>query len=688
MIRSTLPCLALAMTFSATAHGPVDLDALQVRPLGLGSDPAAEVVPLAVRSLEEGPATPAVDMAGVFDGIAGVMARDRGNRAQDLQLSIRGYGARSTFGVRGIRVLADGLPAGAPDGQSQLTQFSPVGLAAVEVVRGPFAALLGNASGGVVNLVSRAGQADGPQWLQVQSGQNGERALSALLQGRTGNTDYRITPWYWEGNGYRDHARARRHSLEARLDRDLAGGGGHLMLVGQHFNAPDAQDPRSLTDSEWRTDPRQAAPNALSLDTRKSVSQDQVGAVLTHSVGGVAARVAVHAGQRSVMQYLAIPTSAQGNPLHGGAVVDLDSRYGGLDARIQGQYGQTLEWQLGVNAEHQDQHRRGWENHSEGVAGRQGALRRDQDDRVGNRDVHGQIRWTPRTGVAVQAGIRRADVRFDSRDHYITPTNPDDGGNTRYDAWQPMLGIRLGQALGWQWHTAAGRGIETPTFNELAYRADGGAGLALDLRAARSVQWESGLRHVAQSGRQVALTHFQARTRGELAVASASGGRTSYRNAGNTRRSGWEAEASVPWGEQGRFALAYTRLDARIADCDPEGCLQLPVGARLPGIARDHLHLSVSHPVAGWQWTGGLTVLSSVLADDAGQARAPGHAVVDAGIARQWLGRQGPVSVQLAVDNLLDRRYVAAVVINDANQRYYEPGAGRQLRLGIRWQWR
>ena len=687
MSRPTLSCLALAIAIPALAADPRTLDALQVRPLGLGGQTGAEVVPLAGRHLPDPLASAAVDMAGVFDGISGVLARDRGNRAQDLQLSIRGFGARSTFGVRGIRVLADGLPGGAPDGQSQLTQFSPLTLESVEVVRGPFAALLGNASGGVVNLVSRAGQAGGPQWLQAQMGQHGERALSALLQGHAGGFDYRILPWYWEGDGYRDHARAERRSMDVRLDRDLAGGAGQLMLVGQHFDAPDALDPRALTDAEWRADPRQAAPTALTLATRKSVRQDQLGAVLTHPVGTLAGRLAVHAGQRRVEQFLAIPASAQTNPLHGGAVVDLDSAYGGVDARVEGQAHPTVQWQLGFNAERQDQHRRGWENHREGIAGQAGRLRRDQDDRVSNADVQAQLRWQPLPDLAVQAGIRRANVRFASRDHYITDGNPDDGGRTRYQGWQPMLGLQLGQATGWQWHAAAGRGIETPTFNELAYRADGGAGLALDLRAARSLQWETGLRHAAAAGREMTLTRFVADTEDELAVASASGGRTTYRNAGDTRRTGWEAALSQPLGPTWTMALAYTRIDARVRRCAEADCQRLPAGARLPGIARDHLQLSLDGRRGPWQWRGGLTALSAVKADDAGLAVAPGHAVLDAGLSRQWPAEGGPLTVQLSADNLLDRRHVAAVVINDANQRYYEPGDGRHIRLGLRWQW-
>ena len=298
------------------------LEAVQVRALGLPGRDAFDL-PASTSVVEVGQQASAasVDLAGAFSGVAGVLARDRHNRAQDLQLSIRGYGARSTFGVRGIRVLADGLPAGAPDGQAQLTQFNLLGVERIEVVRGPFAALHGNASGGVVQLLSDRPAADDPWWLQVQAGSDGEAMLGARLQGELGGVGYRIVPMHWRSDGAREHSRAQRSSLATRLDWDLPGQG-TLSVSAQYFDAPDAQDPRALTDQEWRRDPRLAVPVATSFNTRKSVRQDQLGAVWEQPLGSSALRLAAHAGQREVLQFLSIPAAAQANPLHGGGVVE------------------------------------------------------------------------------------------------------------------------------------------------------------------------------------------------------------------------------------------------------------------------------------------------------------------------------------------------------------------------------
>lgn len=660
------------------------LDTLHVRAVGLEGDPDSLPVSTDMVVIERTAADSPVDTAGLFDGLPGVMARDRHNRAQDLQLSIRGYGARSTFGVRGIRILADGLPAGAPDGQSQLTQFNGLGVDAVEVVRGPFAALLGNASGGVVQLHSSPGNADAPWRVEIQGGGDGERSLGAVLQGEAAAMAWRVIPLYWRADGWRDHSQAERRSLASRWDWQRSDDG-VITLHVQHFDAPDAQDPRSLTDAEWRHDPRRASPTAVSLNTRKSVRQDQLGLVANQRWGSVRGQLAAHTGARAVEQFLAIPASAQANALHGGGVVDLDSDYAGMDLRVSGQPVPQWEWTVGLNTEGQRQQRRGWENMAGGQIGVRGRMRRDQIDTVWNLDGHTQLAWRPDGRWTVHAGVRHSRIQFDSQDRYITAGNPDDSGRVAYHRSTPVAGIAFAPDAHWRWHLAAGRGMETPTFNELAYRADGQAGLALDLQPALSRQWETGLRWKNDHGMSGGLIRFHARTEDELAIAANQGGRSSYRNVGQTRREGWEASLRLPVATRASIWLAWTRLDADVTACGPAGCGGLVVGEALPGTARDQLQIGLAQQAGAWRWQTTATAVSAMSANDAGSARAPGHALVDAGLARLWSAGGSSVEISLSMDNLLDRRHVASVVVNDGNGRFYEPGAGRTVRMGLRW---
>lgn len=661
------------------------LDTVQVRALGLRrADPFQLPATSSAVDLQALSAHSPVDLAGAFDGIAGVAARDRQNRAQDLQLSIRGYGARSTFGVRGIRVLADGLPASAPDGQGQLSQFNLLATERIEVVRGPFSALHGNASGGVVQLSSSPGQAGDPWWLQVQAGSGGEASIAARLKGRAGALGYHLVPMHWRADGARQHSAARRSALNTRLDWQ-AGQHTAVTLLAQHFDAPDAQDPRGLTNAEWRAEPRLAAPVARTFNTRKSVRQDQLGTVIEHERERMSVRLSAQAGQRAVEQYLAIPAAAQANPLHGGGVIVLDSDYAGIDLRVSGNPHPALEWSVGLNSEGQRQWRRGYENFIGPTPGVRGALRREQRDTVWNLDGYTQLAWMPVPRVQLQAGLRHSRVQFTSDDRYLAVGNPDDSGAVAYHRSTPVAGLSVGLSDTLRWHLAVGRGLETPTFNELAYRADGAAGLALDLRAARSTQWESGLRWRDGQGASASLTAFLADTEDELAIASNLAGRSAYRNVGSTRRQGLELALAYRLGQRHALGLAWTRLDAQMRGCGAQGCAGLVVGNRLPGTVRDQLQLQWSAEHARWHWQLSASAQSAMAADDNGRAWAPGHALLDAAVWRQWDTATGPLRLSLALDNLADRRHVAAVIVNDGNGRYYEPGAGRSLRLGLRW---
>src|SRR5690606_19841146 len=180
---------------------------------------------------------------------------------------------------RGLRLYADGIPATMPDGQGQVSHFSLAGAQRIEVLRGPFSALHGNSSGGVVQIWSAEGTAPAHGHLQASVGRADSRVLSASVRGAAGEGDgfgYALAASRFDTDGWRDHSAARRTSLNARLHADLSGDG-RLSLVANHFDAPDAQDPLGLTAAQVRADPRQATAVAMLYDTRKSARQDQLG---------------------------------------------------------------------------------------------------------------------------------------------------------------------------------------------------------------------------------------------------------------------------------------------------------------------------------------------------------------------------------------------------------------------------
>ncbi|WP_312236077.1 TonB-dependent receptor [Stenotrophomonas sp.] len=621
-------------------------------------------------------------------GIPGVVARDRQNYAQDTQLSIRGFGARSTFGVRGVRVLVDGVPATMPDGQGQLSHASLLSAQRVDVLRGPFSALYGNSSGGVVQLWSAEGAPGDPWRLRLDTGSDNTLSAGAQLRGQQGPIRYNVAANHFRTDGWREHSAARRESVNARLGTDV--GGGQLDLVLNYFDSPKAQDPLGLSRAQVNADPRQATAVAEQYNTRKSVRQAQAGLVFTRTDGAHTWRAMGYAGQRSVEQYLAIPPAPQANPLHAGGVIDLDGDYGGVDARWSwhGQWaGRPLDLVIGANADRQAQDRRGYENFVGDQLGIKGRLRRDQADRVENVDQFAQAwwQWAPRWSLLL--GVRHSTVRFRSNDHYITATNPDDSGSRRYDATTPVAGVVFRATDAWRLYASAGRGFETPTFNELGYRADGQAGLALDLSAARSRNLEVGSKWHAQSGAQLEAALFRADTDDELAVASNTGGRATYRNIGRTRRQGLEASYVQPLGAQVDLALSYTYLEATVRDPYVLSGATVAAGSRLPGVPEQQWNARLQYRPGAWQWAAEVVASGDTVVNDLATEKAAGYALLNLEAARRWQLAQGTLRAFARLDNVLDQRYIGSVIVNDGNQRYFEPGPDRRVSVGLQWQW-
>ena len=688
-----LPATGHAQSASPPRLATVEVQAARVQDV----DPFALPASSDTVWIDDDRAGAQAQIAEALAGVAGVVARDRQNLAQDTQLSIRGFGARSTFGVRGVRVLVDGVPATMPDGQGQLSHASLLGAERIEVLRGPFSALYGNSSGGVLQVHTAPGRAGDPWRLRMNVGADNTVSVGAQLRGVQGPVDYNIAANHFRTDGWRDHSRARRESLNARLG--MAVGEDRLELLLNHLDAPDAQDPLGLTRAQAAANPRQATAVAYQYDTRKSARQSQAGLVYSGNRDLHRFRLMGYAGRRAVTQFLAIPPAPQANPLHAGGVIDLDGDYGGLDARWGWKgtlAGRALDVTAGLNADRQRQDRSGYENFVGDAVGVRGRLRRDQRDTVQNVDQFAQAWWQWSERWSLLAGVRHSVVRFRSDDHYIVAGNPDDSGSRRYQATTPVAGVSFAVTPGWRLHAAVGRGFETPTFNELGYRADGQAGLALDLGAARSRNMEIGSKWQAQDSRRLDVTMFRADTDDELAVASNTNGRSTYRTIGRTRRQGAELSWRQPVATDLELQVAWTWLQAQVRSgylaCGGSGCsipdTLVAAGSRLPGVPRQQASARLQWQPREWQWAAEVAASSDTVVNDLDTERAPGYAVVNIEAGRRWRQRTSDLRAFARVDNLLDQRYIGSVIVNDGNGRYYEPGPDRTASIGLQWSWR
>lgn len=676
---------AMALPAAAQQIAPVPLEAVTVsatrEPVATFTVPAS----IDLRSVEQDGM--GVSLADSLQSVPGLLARERQNYAQDTQISIRGFGARSPFGIRGVRLYADGVPATQPDGQGQISQFNLATADRVEVLRGPFSALYGNSSGGVIQLFT-ADAAASPE-LQLTSflGGYGDRRLSAVASGfgaTVGYTDFRT-------EGYRPHSAAQRGSLNAKVDRSVLGG--KLTLLLNHLEAPDAQDPLGLNRAQFDADPSQTTTQATQFNTRKDTRQTQLGAVYDLPLASAnSLRLMSYGGRREITQFLAIPIGSQASPRSAGGVVDLGTQYGGGDVRFSHRR-ESMLVVAGLSADTLRQHRRGFENFVGTQTGVQGALRRDEINTVTSFDQYLQLDWTLSPRFSTLAGLRNSRVRFQSKDRFVTSGNPDDSGAAHYSAVTPVAGLMFRQSPVLHWYAAYGTGFETPTFAELAYRSDGQAGLNFDLDAARSRNSEVGLKLRPFAGTQLGLALFRVDARNELVTASNSGGRASFANAARTRREGAELALQSTLNQQFDLALAYTYLDATVREayltCASVPCTtpqtQVARGNRLPGVAQGQWYAKLGYaPLADWSFATEVRGLDAVAVNDSNTEFAPSYAVLDLEAAYQrHLNARQDLKLSLRVENVLDDSYAGSVIVNDSNGRYYESARGRTLLVGL-----
>jgi iron complex outermembrane recepter protein len=635
-----------------------------------------------------------VNLSETLARVPGVVALNRQNYAQDLQISIRGFGARSTFGVRGLRLFTDGIPATAPDGQGQVSHFDLASADRVEVLRGPFSALYGNSSGGVISLFT----ADGAPGRQLETnaavGSDGIRRENLRFAGDEGAWNWNASATHFATQGFREHSAAQRGSFNGKL-RWKASGDTRITFVGNAVDLPGVQDPLGLTRAEFQANPRQASPAAAPFDTRKSVQQQQLGAILEQRLTPAQGlKLTTWRGQRATEQFQAIPVAAQAAPTSPGGVIELGRVYQGLDAQwiYQGRvHDNPLTVTAGVHADDLQEHRQGFQNFVGGTLGVQGALRRDEDNRVRSLDQYAQANWdSERFGLS--AGLRHSIVHFGSRDRYVVAGNPDDSGAARYEATTPILGAVYHVGDRMNLYAAAGRGFETPTLNEIAYRASGQTGLNFGLQPATSRQFEVGVKAEPVRDWRIDAALFQANTGREIVVLSNTGGRTTFQNASSTRRRGLEAALTGQWGTGWSTYAALTWLDARYRSafltCVAAPCAapatQVPAGNRMPGIPRVSAYAELAWRWRPWGLETALELrhVGRMAVDDLNSDFAPAATTWNARLAlAQNVGRWA-LREFLRVDNLADRRTIGSVIVDEGNRRFFEPAPGRSWLVG------
>jgi iron complex outermembrane receptor protein len=620
---------------------------------------------------------PQVNLSESLGRVPGIVVLNRQNYAQDLQVSSRGFGARAAFGVRGIRLIADGIPASMPDGQGQAATFDLGTASRIEVLRGPFSSLYGNASGGVINVLTE----DGPPVPTAEAGFHAgsyDTLRGSLKFGWQRETvGYITNVSHFESDGYRDHSAVRRDQLNSKVKLSLSEDT-RLTLVGMALHQPDTQDPLGLTAAQVAQNPRQVVPGAVTFNTRKSIDHDQVGVTLDHALSGVTRlQATAWGGTRDVEQFLAFQGDTPATT--SGGVVNLDRAFGGGALRLFADAslaGRPLRIATGLEYERMAERRKGFVNNN-GVAG---ALRRDEDNVVDSTGLYAQGEWRFAARWSAHAGLRTSRVKFESTDDYIVGANPDDSGAVDFSATTPVAGLLYRLDAQTSLYANYGRGFETPTFVELAYR-NAGTGLNFDLQPSRSRHVEAGVKAVRPGLARVNVAVFDIETRDEIVVDVSSGGRTTFRNAGRTERRGIELGAETLLAGPFEARAAYTWLDAVYA----EDFGTTAAGNQLPGVPKEQIYFEGAWRYAPWGMRVALELLhrSRVPVNDLNSEFAASFSVVNAVIGFEQRGERWRLNEFLRVDNVGDKSYVGSVIVNDGNGRYYEPAPERNALIGV-----
>jgi iron complex outermembrane recepter protein len=682
-VLASIACCADAAADSMAELSPVVVTATRV--VQSSFDLPASIDRVDQRQIETGQLQ--VNLSEPLLFVPGVSAESRQNYAQDIQLSIRGFGARSSFGVRGVRLYSDGIPGTMPDGQGQFSQFDLSSADHIEVLRGPFSALYGNSSGGVIAIYTEDAKPGYQLGGTVEYGTFDTQRYSVKTTGDDGTVNYVADLSHFRTNGYREHSQAERNNFNSKL-RVEPSATSKLTLVVNAIQTPSVQDPLGLTAAQVEQNPTQAGKNAIAYNTRKSLAQEQAGITYENQLNsndGLAATL--YGGHRATTQYQAIPTFTEAPPTDPGGVIDLSHDYWGVDLHVTDQRslaGGPLQLVGGVNYDDLQEARKGYVNFVGSELGVEGPLRVDEANQVYDFDQYLQAQWDPGARWRLIAGVRNNAVDVESHNHLADGQAPDSG--VRYTAVDPVAGVTFRATPLLNAYASYGKGFETPTLNDLAYRSVNGSlpGLNYGLKPARSDNYEVGLKtgneHVRAN-----LAAFYIKTVDELAVLENADGKTVDQNIGETMRRGLELAVDSTWagGFSSRAAYTYIRAvtvqgyDTCVGTpCEPAA---VAPGSYLPAVPRNSLYagLTWSYAPLGFSATAEVQSRARIYADDRNTQAAAGYWVANFRAGFEQQTAHWHLSEFGRIDNMADRSYIGSVIVNATNSQYFEPAPGR-----------
>ncbi|NDY95451.1 TonB-dependent receptor domain-containing protein [Wenzhouxiangella limi] len=604
--------------------------------------------------------------------VPGVFFQNRYNFAQNQRLAIRGFGARSPFGIRGIRLLVDGFPETLPDGQAQVDGIDLESVTEAEVLRGPSSALHGNAAGGVISLRTEDGRGLAPELeLRTTLGSYGFERYGIRAGGQFEDWNAYLSAWDLSYDGYREQSRTDKRLLNAHLGRQLDGER-RIGLVLTLLDQPRGEDPSALTRQQAEEDRTAAGGQAVQVDARQVVEQYRLGLRFEDaaSLPGELSAYAFVAGRDFFQQ---LPSSFFPSLIEfdrdfagGGAQYTDELRFGSLPAR----------YTLGLDLARQRDDRRRF---TVSPGGQRQDQTQDELQQADNAGLFGQIDLDLSRRWSALLGLRHDRIELDIDDRFGDGSG---SGRRSFDEASWTAGLNYRMEPDQQLYFNAGTAFETPTFTEIKDAA-GGVGFSRAIEPQRARNLELGFRGRWSERLSLDVAAFRVNTRDEIIVVASEDGLNLFDNAGRTRRDGVELALEYELGGGLTLNAAYTWSRFRFEEFRDAG--ERFDGKRMPGLPEHLLFAELA-----WRSGSGLYAIvdtlavSEVYADNANSERVAGYGLINARLGRAFDLGQQRLEVFLALNNLTDRRYFSNVRVNAARGAYYEPAPERNVFGGVR----
>lgn len=666
-----LPLVALAtgVGVSAQGSGEETLDEIVVTATRI--EASVRAVPRAISVVRQERIRNATQQLGIDEALAlvpGLYMQNRYNFSQDLRLSLRGFGARSSFGIRGIRIYVDGIPETLPDGQGQVDSIDLGSASRIEVLRGPASSLYGNASGGVIAVETELGDMAPFVEAGLAAGELGFERYHVKTGGSFDAVDYLFNVSTQTVDGYRDHSEMRGRLLNGKLGIAL-NESDRLTVAVNHTDQPESEDAGGIDAAQAAAAPRSARDLNVDFNAGEDLSQQRLGFVYERPRAG---------GELMLRNYYVWRDFGNQLPFVDGGAVDLERFFWGLGAQytLRDRLPEPFGLTAGFDVDRQDDDRKRFDN----LQGIDGPLVFDQQEKVDSAGIYLQGRYAISEAWALSAGLRYDEVTFEIDDRYLA--DGDDSGEIEFSEVSPSLGINadFGAHIVF---ASFSSGFETPTTTELA-NPDASGGFNQSLRPQLADNYELGIKG-ERFDTFYELSVFRIDIEDELIPFElpAFPGRTFYQNAGASDRTG--VEAAFAWqGDNGWAAdLSWTWSDFTFDEFMDEGGNDFG-GRALPGLPENFGYAGLSYDSdAGWHARLEAIYSGTLYADNANEDPVDSYLVTNFRASRSFESGRWQVRPYLGVNNLFDERYNSNIRINAFGARYYEPAPGRNFYAGI-----